>query len=371
MKVAVNALAAYKGAAGIGRYAANVAWSLIEHAGEAAEVLVLARPDSEFKGHELPPHARTLECQPSGLEWEQLQLPGILEEHEVDLYHSPLFMAPIARAARQLITVHDVIPDRMPQHTPPDFLKLYRTFFGPSSRAADAVLTVSEYSKDDIQRTLELGGKPVYVAYQAISPKFNLEDAQSQAEAVRRKLRLPAKYVLYVGSIEPRKRVYELIAAFAELAKSKKDVHLVIVGRRLFEDYDAQGRAAELGLSGRVTCPGYVEDGDLPGLYAGAELLAFPSSCEGLGLPIPEAMACGTPVVSARNSSLPEAGGEAALYADPEDAEGFAEAMLLLLEDRQEREERIHLGLEHAAKFTRRRFAEQLLSVYSQVLEGD
>ena len=144
----------------------------------------------------------------------------------------------------------------------------------------------------------------------------------------------------------------------------------MICGRRLFPDYDAEAYAAGKGLSDRVRYVGYVADEDLPGLYGVAELLAFPSAYEGLGLPVVEAMACGCPVVSADNTSLPEAGGKAAVYADPEDACAFAEAMLLLLEDEKEREGRIELGLEHAAKFTRARFAGQLLNIYAQVLDG-
>ncbi len=369
MKIAVNALAAYPGAAGIGRYAANVAWSLIGH-GNGAEVLLLSREGSDFEGARLPEHVTLLACSPTGMLWEQLQLPGILQEHGVDLYHSPLFMAPIVRAARQLITVHDIIPEKLAEHTPPDFLRLWRRFFYPCLRASDGVLTVSEYSKSDIERTVDLGDRPVYVAYQAISPQFSLDRARAGAETVRRKLNLPEKFILWVGSVEPRKRIYELIDAFDALTKERKDVQLVICGRRLFPDYDAEAYAAGKGLSDRVRYVGYVADEDLPGLYGVAELLAFPSAYEGLGLPVVEAMACGCPVVSADNTSLPEAGGKAAVYADPEDACAFAEAMLLLLEDEKEREGRIELGLEHAAKFTRARFAGQLLNIYAQVLDG-
>jgi alpha-1,3-rhamnosyl/mannosyltransferase len=113
-----------------------------------------------------------------------------------------------------------------------------------------------------------------------------------------------------------------------------------------------------------------VDDGDLPGLYAAASVFAFPSAYEGFGLPVTEAMACGCPVVTAGNSSLPEAGGEAALYADPADADAFAEALLRLLEEGAERERRIRLGLEHVKQFSMEKFAERLLQVYRRVLKG-
>jgi glycosyltransferase involved in cell wall biosynthesis len=369
MKVAVNALPAYAGAAGIGRYAANVAHSLIAY-GDEAEVVLLARQGSEFEAMSLPRRVTLAFCRPTGPLWEQLQLPGILQEFGVDLYHSPLFTVPIARACKQLATVHDAIPERVPENVPEDFLALHRRYFGPCLRASDAVLTVSEYSKQDIEKLPALGEKPVHVAYQAISEQFNLDRAQAERGHTCRKLRTLQRYIIYIGSIEPRKNVIPLVEAFAVLQQRSRDVHLVLGGRRLFADYDPVARAAELGVAERVHYLGYVDDADLPGLYGGAELLAYPSSYEGFGLPVAEALACGCPVVTAPNTSLPEAGGEAALYADPSDRNALAEAMLTLLEDRAERERRIALGLRHAAQFTRERFAQQLLEVYRRVLEG-
>lgn len=370
MRATVNATATHRGAAGIGRYAANVAHSLVKHARDV-DVVLLARDGSEFEQQALPDSVTLIRCRPTGPMWEQLQIPSILERHQVDVYHSPLFMAPIVRACRQIVTIHDVIPEKFPQQTPADFLRLHRQYSGPCLRAADAVLTVSEYSKRDITETVALDGKEVHVAYQAISEQFCTQTAQPAVDAVRRKLNLPHIFVLYVGSIEPRKNTFRLIDSFAVLSQKRGDVSLVLAGRRLFKDYDAEAYAAAQGVADRVRYLGYVADEDLPGLYASAELLAFPSGYEGFGLPVAEALACGCPVVSADNSSLPEAGGEAAVYADPEDPEAFAEAMLRLLEDADERGRRAQLGLEHVKKFTRRKFAQRLLSVYRQVLEGD
>jgi glycosyltransferase involved in cell wall biosynthesis len=369
MKVAVNALPAYPGAAGIGRYAANVAHSLIRY-GEGTETVILTHQGSEFAGMTLPGRVRTALCRPTGPLWEQLQLPGILQEYGADLYHSPLFTVPIARACKQLATIHDVIPEKMPECVPSDFLALYRSYFRPCLRAVDAVLTVSDYSRRDIGQLEGLDGKSVHVAYQALSEQFTAERARADEERVRRKLGTSYRHFLYIGSIEPRKNVIPLVEAFHLLQEQAKDVHLVLGGRRLFADYDPMARASELGMDAKVHYLGYVDDEDLPGLYAGAELLAYPSSYEGFGLPVAEALACGCPVVTAPNTSLPEAGGEAAVYADPRDQHALAEAMLMLLEDRAQRERRIALGLRHAAQFTRERFAQQLLEVYRRVLEG-
>jgi glycosyltransferase involved in cell wall biosynthesis len=367
MRIAFSAIAVYKGAAGIGRYAANAAHSLAEHAPEA-ELLLLVRDDSPWSSADLPAHVSLVICRPTGPMWEQLQVPGILERYRVDLYHSPLFMVPTVRACRQLPTIHDVIPDRFPEATPREFLDMYRRFAGPSLRASDAVLTVSEYSRRDLAETLALDGKPVHVAYQAISDSFGLAAGQASVAEVRGKHGLARPYILYVGSLEPRKNPLRLVDAFARLSQMRGDVELVFAGRTLFPESDPERHAGRLGLRDRVRSLGYVDDGDLPGLYAGAQLLAFPSAYEGFGLPVTEAMACGCPVVCADNSSLPEAGGDAAVYIDPDDADAFAGAMALLLDDHAERDRRIEVGLRHAARFTREAFARDLMAVYREVL---
>ncbi len=368
MRIAINALPVYQGAAGIGRYAANVAHSLIAHS-KGAEIMLFTRQGSEFEGAPLPRHVKLAPCRPTGPLWEHFQLPRLLQEHTVDVYHSPLFTAPLARACRQVVTIHDTIPERMPEVVPEDFLALHRRYCEPCLRATDAVLTVSGHSKADIEQTLPVDDKPVHVAYQALSEQFSLDHARAEAGHVCTKLGNSSRYVLYIGSIEPRKNVVPLVEAFAKVSRKVRDVQLVLGGRRLFPDYDPMAKAAELDIADRVRYLGYVDDADLPGLYGGAELLAYPSSYEGFGLPVAEALACGCPVVTSPNSSLPEAGGEAALYADPMDTDALAEAMLVLLEDRDERERRIDLGLRHASQFTRERFAQQLLKAYRSVLE--
>ena len=145
---------------------------------------------------------------------------------------------------------------------------------------------------------------------------------------------------------------------------------MVIVGRPLFEDYDPEAYAKQCGIADRVHYLGYVDDGDLPGMYGAAELLAFPSAYEGFGLPVVEAMACGCPVVCAGGSSLPEAGGDAAIYADPENPQEFLDAMVRLMREEEARRERVEKGLDHAASFTRKRFAKELFRAYGEAMEA-
>ena len=368
MKIAVNATAWYRGAAGIGRYSWNLAHSLAECALDH-ELVVLVREGTDFQ-YNGDPRVQTVACRPTGPLWEQFQVPTICERRGVDVYHTPLFIAPVARTCAQVVTIHDVIPEKFPDHTPPDFMRLHRRFIGPSLRAADAVATVSHHSKRDVVETMGVPQEDVHVVHQALSEQFNSRTAREDRDRVRRKLGLSFPFVLYVGSLEPRKRAFEVIESLSLAEGRERDLHMVIAGRPLFKEYDPEAYAERCGMRNRVHYLGYVDDEDLPGLYGAAELLVFPSAYEGFGLPIVEAMACGCPVVSAEGSSLPEAGGEAAVYADPEDPEAFLEAILGPIRDPDAREERVQKGVDHAASFTRERFARELTAAYRKAVSA-
>ena len=368
MRVAINALSAFPGAAGIGRYAANVTRSVALSA-KSHEVIIITGPRSPLLADEqMRGKATFVQVVPRGIDWEQLELPSILEEMKVDVYHCPLFTAPVVRVCKALITLHDIIPEKLPEKTPKDFLTMWRALLKPSLRAADGIVTVSRYSKKDIVEHFELNPDQVHVAVQAISEHFSLANARALAETVREKHGLGERYALYVGSVEPRKNTLGLVEAFSKIAKDFPKLSLVIAGRRLFDDYDPARKAEELGAGSQVRCLGYVEDGDLPGLYGGAEVLVYPSSYEGFGLPVAEAMACGCPVITGKGSSLPEAGGVAARYVDVSHIDKIALAMRELLEDRAMRNDMVSKGLARARRFSPRAFGNRLVRIYEQVL---
>jgi glycosyltransferase involved in cell wall biosynthesis len=181
---------------------------------------------------------------------------------------------------------------------------------------------------------------------------------------VRERYHLPERYLLFVSTIEPRKNLTRLLAAFERVHMARLTDALVVVGKRgwLYEDFFA---AVEHSPSRKaVIFPGYVADADLPAIYAGAQALAFPSLFEGFGLPVLEAMACGTPVVCSNSSSLPEIAGNAAFLVDPLDADALADVLGRMLQDGSLREQLRERGLAQATQFSWERAAPETVAVY-------
>jgi glycosyltransferase involved in cell wall biosynthesis len=203
------------------------------------------------------------------------------------------------------------------------------------------------------------------VIYPGVEPRFRPISDQAALEHVRRKYNLPPQFVLGLGTIQPRKNYARLIEAFGRASLS--EVSLVIVGGNGWLYEDTFARVPELGLEDRVLFTGFVDDDDLPALYNLAHILAFPSLYEGFGIPLLESMACGTPVVSADNSSLPEAVGDAGLLVNAYDIQSLANAIDQLATDTKLRQTMISRGLARAQIFTWRQAALALLTTYMRV----
>ncbi|OGO50734.1 MAG: hypothetical protein A2148_01680 [Chloroflexi bacterium RBG_16_68_14] len=202
---------------------------------------------------------------------------------------------------------------------------------------------------------------------EAAGPQFVPVEDEEALGRVRRKYRLPGRYLLSVGSLEPGKNRAGLVRAYAQLRSEGVDCPLVVAGQPAWRFEDELALVRQLGLDEQVRFLGYVPDDDLPALYSGAELLAFPSLYEGFGLPVLEAMACGTPVVTANVSATAEVAADAAMLVDPRDVAALAQAMGLLLSDETLRAELRARGLERAKQFSWQRTARETLCVYQQV----
>ncbi len=199
-----------------------------------------------------------------------------------------------------------------------------------------------------------------------VNPRFRPAD-QGEIDAVRRKYELPDQFVLFVGTIEPRKNLVNLLEALAALKREGHGAKLVVAGRKGWLSADFDARLRSLGLESDVTFPGFVPDEDLPAVYSAATVFAFPSWYEGFGIPILEAMACGTPVVCSNTSSLPEVVGDAALMVAPDDVRALKEALGRVLSDPELRGRFTAHGIVRAAPFTWQRTAEQTAAVYRAV----
>ncbi len=284
--------------------------------------------------------------------WEQLLLPGSVGPQR--FLWSPANSGPLA-AARQAVTIHDLNVLDHPEWYDPRFRSWCRFLLPRLGRRAKVVLTASEYSRRAMIKRLGLPEEKVLV----IPGAANLEQFQPcDPTAVRAKYELTGRYLLYVGTIDPRKNLERLLQAWFRLMEFK-DLTLVIVGAE-----SHRFRPVALGASRRRTrFLGYVPDEDLPGLYSGASLFIMPSLFESLGLSVLEAMACGTPVVTSYAGALPEVAGEAAIQVDPTSVEGMAEAMRTLLLDEHLRRELKRKGSERVRQFSWERSAETIWGI--------
>jgi len=298
----------------------------------------------------------------------------------VDLFHATEHLLPRFSKVRTVFTLHDLIFLFHPEtHKPLNrwFLTLMMPRF---LRAADAIIAVSECTRRDAIRFYGITEEKITVIYEGVSPRFRPASPEA-VRAVREKYSLPEHFILYVGTIEPRKNLTALLEAFhhflatcsslsapCDLRPATCDLRLVIVGKKgwLYESFFH--RLRELGLDDRVIFTGYVPDEDLPAIYSAADLFVFPSLYEGFGLPVLEAMACGVPVVCSNTSSLPEVAGDAALLVDPTDVRALAGAMEEVLTDEGKRKEMRERGLRQAAKFSWEKAAAMTLKVYQDVL---
>ncbi len=297
--------------------------------------------------------------------WHRLRLPIPVETitGALDVFYSPDFvLPPTRRNTRALLTVHDCSFLHYPEHFVPKLVRYLNKTVPRSMGRADLVLADSEATRTDLIEHLGAAPDKVQVLYCGVDARFRPGPEPGEKERLQAQYNVGERpYVLSVGTIQPRKNYARLIQAFAQLSE-QPDLQLLIGGGKgwLYQDIFA---AADK-HSDRVRILGFVDDADLPALYRNATLFAFPSLCEGFGLPVLEAMACGVPVVTSSVSSLPEVAGDAALLIDPLDTGALAQALARASQDADLRQDMVTRGLAQAAKFTWERAARQLLDAF-------
>ncbi len=258
--------------------------------------------------------------------WEQLLQPLALARLRPDLLHALAFVSPLLAGHPGVVTVYDLSFRLMPEKFPPAQRLYLNTFTGHSVRRARRVIAISQSTRADVVRLLGVPADKVDVAYPGIGPAFRPRPAIEVAD-FRARRGLPERFVLYLGTLEPRKGLATLIRAFHSLRAAQPDLHLVLAGGKGWGYAELFALVQTLGLADAVHWPGYVPAEELPWWYNAAAVFAYPSTYEGFGIPVAEALACGRAVVTTNVSSLPEAGGEAALQVAPDDAPALAEAL--------------------------------------------
>ncbi len=298
--------------------------------------------------------------------WEQLAQPWALARLRPDLLHSLAFASPLTGAPPTVVTVYDLSFRLFPENFPA-LQRLYlSTLTAISCRRARRVIAISESTKRDVVRLLGVSAERVEVAYPGVDPRFR-PLPRAEVEAFRTRHSLPPHFLLYLGTLEPRKNLTTLIEAFARLRSQSpiSHLHLILAGAKGWFYQSLFEQVARLGLRERVLFPGYLPADDLPLWYNACAVFVYLSSFEGFGMPVAEALACARPVVTSNVSSLPEAGGDAALLTSPGDVDALVAALSRALTTGDELAAR---GPEHAARFTWPATARRTVETYRKAL---
>lgn len=290
-------------------------------------------------------------------------LPALLKSLHPDVFHCQYIMPPRI-TAKTVVTIHDLAHERYPEFSPSLEGIRMRKLVPWSARRADHIITVSEYSANDLVSLYGVPRNKITVTYQAPSEKFRPQDKEACRTQLRELYGIDSPFVLYVGRVQVRKNLNRVAEAFARVRQRHPGLKLVIVGKPDLAYEKLLAKVDELGLKEHVHFSGYIEADCLPLFYNAAEMFVFPSIFEGFGLPVMEAMASGVPTITSRGSCLEEVAGDGALLVDPLSVESIAAAMAQILEDDGLRRDLIDRGLRRSAEFSTQKFAGKILDVY-------
>lgn len=299
--------------------------------------------------------------------WTQIGLPLYLYSHspKPNVFFTPTHYAPRFSPVPTVISIMDLSYIYFPELFAKNDLYQLTHWTSYSAKNARKIFTISESSKSDIMSVYHVKKEDIVVTYPGIKPL--LSKTTLPMDQLQKKFNIPKKYILFVGTIQPRKNIGRLIEAFEKIQEKNKDVDLVIVGKKgwLYEPIFKLPR--DIKIEHRVHFLEFVSEADLGMLYENALCFILPSLYEGFGLPVLEAMQHGCPVITSNVSSLPEAGGDACLYIDPTDAHDIAKKISLLIENKKLREELVKKGYTHLKKFSWEKAAKQTLAVLEEV----
>jgi len=369
----IDVSAAIISQAGLGRYTRSITQALIEELEQPPTLFYnrTSRAQTIPMWANLPQRSVRLGYKP----WRMLVYQGQLLRRNfgrlvpgATLFHATEHLLLPLPDTPTVMTVHDLIFKLFPQH----HKKLNYIFLNAAMplfvRRANAIIAISQATKNDLIRYYKTPDQKITVVHEAAAPHFHVV-SQSEVARVREKYNLPPRFLLAVGTIEPRKNLSRLVESLVQLRKHDHRLQLIVVGAKgwLYDDFFR--RVDELGLRDSVRLLGYVPDEDLPGVFRAATIYVMASIYEGAGLPVLEAMACGVAVVSSRESSMPELGADVPRYFNPYDVNHMTSVLQSVLDDDQLRAEMAAAGPERAARFSWQRAARETLAVYRSVMK--
>jgi glycosyltransferase involved in cell wall biosynthesis len=371
-RVLVDATAVPADRGGVGRYVDGLLSAL--SAVDADLAIVCQRADVERYAR-MSPHSdvvagpAAIAHRPARLAWEQTGLPLVAQQVSAEVVHSPHYTMPLRVGRPVVVTIHDATFFTTPdQHTQVKGT-FYRSATRTALRRATRVIVPSKATRDELVRVLDADPTRIDVAYHGVDQDVFHVPTEAEKARVAARLGLRGPYVAFLGQLEPRKNVPNLIRGWAKAVHWRDDPPALVLAGGSGWDEDVDAAIAEVPANLRVLRPGYLRFADLPGYLGGATVCAYPSHGEGFGLPVLEAMACGTPVLTTHRLSLPEVGGDAVAYTEPE-PEAIAESLSALLDDAARRRTLAEAALTRAREFTWAASAEAHLAAYTRASQA-
>jgi glycosyltransferase involved in cell wall biosynthesis len=370
-RVLVDATAVPADRGGVGRYVDGLIAAL--DAADADLAIVCQRADADRYGRSAP-SARIvagpapIAHRPARLAWEQTGLPLVAQQVQADVIHSPHYTLPLRAGRPVVVTLHDATFFTEPELHTSVKGSFFRSAIRTAVRRAARCIVPSKATRDEMVRVVEADPTRLDVAYHGVDEAMFHPPSEAEVARVRGRLGLTGDYVAFLGMLEPRKNVPALVRAWVAACEGREDPPALVLGGAAGWDEDVDAAVAQVPAHLRCLRPGYLPIRDLPAFLGSALVVAYPSHGEGFGLPVLEAMACAAPVLTTPRLSLPEVGGDAVAYTEPDDA-SIATALGALLDDPERRRRLAAAGLARSREFTWAASAEAHLASYARAVQ--
>jgi glycosyltransferase involved in cell wall biosynthesis len=372
-RVLVDATAVPADRGGVGRYVDGLIAAL--DAADADLAIVCQRADADRYGRSAP-SARIvagpapIAHRPARLAWEQTGLPLVAQQVQADVVHSPHYTLPLRAGRPVVVTLHDATFFTEPELHTAVKGSFFRSAIRTAIRRAARCIVPSKATRDEMIRVVDADPTRLDVAYHGVDTAMFHRPSEAEIARVQGRLGLTSRYVAFLGMLEPRKNVPSLVRGWVEACDGLDDPPALVLGGAAGWDENVDAAVAEVPAHLRCLRPGYLPIRDLPAFLGGALVVAYPSHGEGFGLPVLEAMACGAPVLTTPRLSLPEVGGDAVAYTEP-DAGAIAAALRGLIEDDERRARLGAAGLARSREFTWAASAEAHLASYARAVSSE